>query len=863
MTPERWRVVKDVFDGAVQQHGFARSTYLARVCGDDSALRAELDAMLASDESADGFLQDVLSGLKSEGGPHGDGACSVGSRLAHYRILSELGSGGMGRVYSAEDTRLGRKVALKVLAPEWLDSPGAHARFEREARLASALDHPNICTIYDVGHADGVSFIAMQHLAGDTLQHLLRGRPLSVDRLLSIAGQIADALATAHARGIIHRDVKSSNVIVTAEGRAHVLDFGIAKQLRLDPTIERQPTESGLVFGTPAYLSPEQARGAELDHRSDIFSFGTLLYEMATGTVPFSGASAADTIANILKEAPASASEMNPHVPPSLSRVIDRALAKDPADRYQSVDELKEDLQRVTQPAAPGLHAAFENISGRVGSGLPARSAWLIRGKVVALTTALFLVTGVAISGVYRVITSDAGVDAIAVLPFGHQKDAGDLEYLSDGIADLLIGRLSELPATRVIARSTSFLYKERHGDPRTIGQELGVAAVMTGDVSRQGETVVIRIELVEVRTGSRLWGGTFSRPMSELSSIPGDVAIAVSRQLRMRLTGEEQQRLARDYTRSPGAYDLYLKGRFFWNKRTMGDYAKAMDYFTAAVNQDPTFALAYAGLADVYLMFRGYGIRSAADTYPRAKAAAERALAIDDSLAEAHTTLGKIASDTYQWAEAESELGRALTLNPNYATAHHWHGMHLAQAGRLEEATAAMRRAQALDPLSLIINTEVGRLLYFSRQYDAAIAQYRRTLELDPEFAVSHLHLGMALVQTGSHAEALSEFEKASPVGGFMPDVGRARTYALSGRRREAEEILHGLLERAKHDFVPPYAMALLYVSLQDHERALEWLEKGARDGGAWFLKVNPPWDPLQSTPRYQAIVRSVGLTP
>ena len=460
-------------------------------------------------------------------------------------------------------------------------------------------------------------------------------------------------------------------------------------------------------------------------------------------------------------------------------------------------------------------------------------------------------------------VRSGVAVDAIAVLPFGHQKDAGDLEYLSDGVADLLIGRLSELPATRVIARSTAFLYKERRGDPRTIGHELGVAAVVTGDVSRQGETVVIRIELVDVKTGSRLWGGTFSRPMSELSTISGDVALAVSRELRMQLTGEEQQRLTRDYTRSPGAHDLYLKGRFFWNKRTRVDYAKAIDYFTAAVNEDPTFALAYTGLADAYLMLRGYGMRSGDDTYPRAKAAAERALSIDDSLAEAYTSLGKIASDTYRWTEAEAAFGRAIALNANYATAYHWYGMHLAQVGRLEEAMTAMRRAQAVDPLSLIINTEIGRLLYFSRQYDAAIAQYRKTLEMDPNFALAHLHLGGALLQKGSYAEALAEFEKAPAAGGPMPDVGRARAYALAGRRRESEEILRVLLERSKQGFVPPFAMALLYVTLQDHERALDWLEKGAAEGGAWFLKVHPAWDPLQSSPRYQAIVRSVGLVP
>ena len=869
MTPERWRVVKSAFDGAVQQHQPQRSEYLDYVCRNDSALRAEVEAMLASDESADGFMEDVLSKLAPEGVSHREHQCGIGSRVAHYRILHELGSGGMGRVYAAEDTRLGRKIALKVLAPEWLDSPPAHARFAREARLAAALDHPNICTIYDVGHADGVSFIAMQYLEGQTLKHLLRGRPLSVDRLLPIATQVADALAAAHARGIIHCDVKASNVIVSSHGRAHVLDFGIARLLgRLEGgSSDRQATQRGSIFGTPEYLSPEQARGAEVDRRSDVFSFGTLLYEMATGTVPFSGPSAADTIAAILSQRLVPASEINPQLPRSLVGVIDRALAKDPADRYQSVEELKADLQLVTQQGAPAalaateLPAGSESVSGRVSSDTPP-SAWFTRPNVVA-AAALALLTTAVFAGEYRVNRSGQAVDAIAVLPFGHQEGLDDLEYLSDGLADVLIGRLSELPATRVIARSTTFLYKERTGDPRTVGHELGVDAVVTGDISRQRETVVARIELVDVKTGSRLWGDTFSRPMSELSAITADVALAVSRELRMQLTGEEKKQLTRDYRRSTGAYDMYLKGRYFWNKRTVEGYTKAIDYFTAAVNQDPTFALAYAGLADVYVTLRGYGMRSGDDIYPRAKAAAEQALAIDDSLAEAYTSLGKIASDEYRWADAETAFGRAIALNANYATAHHWHAMHLAQAGRLHDAMTAMRRAQTLDPLSLIISTEIGRLLYFSRQYDAAIAQHRKTLEMDPNFALAHLHLGTALVQTGFYAEALAEFEQASPVGGPMPDVGRARVYAVVGRRRESEEILQGLLERSKREFIPPYAMALLHVTLQDHDRALDWLEKGAAEGGAWFLKVNPAWDPLQANPRFQAIVRSVGLTP
>ena len=871
MTPERWCVVKRVFDGAAQQDASLRSAYLDRLCRDDLPLREEVEAMLVSDERVDDFMERSLAQLEPECPSNaGNGLPVIGSLLAHYRIVSELGSGGMAHVYLAEDTRLGRLVALKILAPEGCGSPRGQARFQREARLASALDHPSICTIYDVGQADGFSFIAMQYLDGETLKDILRGHPLSVDRLVSIGSQVADALAIAHARGIVHRDVKPSNVIVSAGGVAHVLDFGIAKLLEAPDGADSSPdaSHSGDIFGTPAYLSPEQARGVQVDHRSDVFSLGALLYEMATGRVPFGGASAADTIAAILKEPHVSPSEINPDLPTLLVEVIDRALAKDVADRYQSVDALKADLRLVlSQPAAMSRGgAALEATLGEDCSQRQFRAAPRVlrfpRRNVVAAATVLAL-AGAMSAGIYGVIKAGEKNDGIAVLPFAHQKNAGDLEYVGDGIADGVIDRLSQLAATRVIARSTTFLYKDRPVDPRTLGRQLGVGSVVTGDVSRQHETVVIRIELVDVNTGARRWGNEYRRPMSALPAIPAEVALAISRELRMRLTAQQQRRLTKDYTRSTDAYQLYLKGRFFWNKRTAEGYTKAIEQFTAAATKDPSFALAYSGLADAYLTLRGYGIRPGGDIVPLARVAAQRALEIDDSIAEAYTSLGKIESDAYRWADADAAFTRAIALNPNYATAHHWFAMHLAQMGKLEEAMLEIRKAQALDPLSLIINTEVGRLLYLSRQYDAAVAQYSRTLELDPTFAMAYLHLGATLLQKGSYDDALAAYEKAAPVGGFMPVVGRARAHALAGRRRESEEILEELLQQSQRGFVPPYAMALLYTTLQDHERALDWLDRGVRDGGAWFLKANPPWDSLRSEPRFHAVVRRVGLEP
>jgi eukaryotic-like serine/threonine-protein kinase len=866
MTPERWRLVKDLFDRAAVRDESLRAAFLDRECADDAILRREVEAMLASDSAADAFMERPAAFLDADLLPSLPECClpTVGSVVAHYRVVSELGAGGMGCVFLAEDRRLGRKVALKVLAPEWVHSQAARARFEREAQLASALDHPNICAIYDIGHAAGVSFIAMQYLAGDTLQQLLRHGSLSIERQLSIATQMADALAAAHARGIVHRDVKPSNVIVSAAGRVHVLDFGIAKLLESVETRSSNhgATNSGVILGSPSYLSPEQARGTAVDHRTDIFSLGAVLYEMATGQVPFPASTSADTIAAILTQAHVSAGEVNPALPATLVRVIDRALAKDPDDRYGSMVEMRADLQRVEVDALQGSSpvARAQTLRTRDLTQRPF-PRWLMR-RIAVFTS--MLACAAALVGVATVIPGRDAIDTIAVLPFGYEQDAGNLELLADGIADGVIGRLAELPTTRVIARSTTFSYKGRAIDPRTVGRDLGVRAVLTGDVVQNEQSVVIRVELVDVGEGVRLWGNEYRRPISELSAIPRDVAVAVARELRTRLTGEQERRLARDYTRSTEAYQQYLKGRFFWNKRTAEGYTKAIEHFTAAANADPTFALAYSGLADSYSMLRSYGIRSSEEVIPLARAAAEHALRIDGSLAETYASLGKIATDTFRWAEAETAFSRAIDLNANYATAHHWQAMYLIEVGRVADALAAIRRAQTLDPLSLIINTEVGRLLYFARDYDAAVTQLLKTLEMDPNFALAHLHLGSVFLEQGRYDAAMAEIRKAAAMGGPMPTVSLARAYALAGRRAEAEATVQELLAQSKQRFVPPYALALLFVTLGDQERAMDWIDGGVNGvgGGPWFLKVNPPFDVLQLNPRYQAILRRIGLT-
>jgi eukaryotic-like serine/threonine-protein kinase len=855
MNPERWQRIKEIFAEAVQRAPAERPRLLDRMCAGDHSVRVEVDAMLAADDRASNFIEapaaEVVPALLDDPTP----VSHIGSQLGDYAILSRLGAGGMGEVYLAEDRRLRRKVALKVLMP----TAASHARLLREARLASALDHPNICTIYEVGAADGVSFISMQYVEGETLQRVLSGRPLSVERLLSIALQVADALATAHAHGIVHRDITPSNIMLTPRDQAKVLDFGIAKLLEGDPesTGGCDLTGTGAVFGTPCYLSPEQARGQPVDQRSDIFSFGVVLYEMATGRPPFRERSAAETMNAVINTPHPPLSASHPHIPPPLANIIDRALAKDPAKRYQSSEELRVELQDLAVRSSALHEGAWQRRPRLKGM----HRLWGAAGLVIAALVLL----AVSVAGVIGLGSPVDSIGSVAVLPFDHESRLADLEYLADGIAESVTSRLSQLPQLRVMARSTTSSYRGRSVDPRAVGRELSVQALLTGQVVRDKNTVIVRLELVDAKDGARLWGEEYRRPHSDISALPGDVAVAVTRQLHVRLMGGQEQRLARGYTRSADAYEDYLKGRYFWNKRTAETVIRAIDYFQSAINRDPAFALAYSGLADAYLMLRGYGVRSPEQTIPQARAAAEHALKLDDSIAEAHTSLGQVRTHYRDWTGAEAAFARAIELNPGYATAHHWQAMHLANVGRLEEAIAAIRRAQGLDPLSLIINTEVGRLLYFARQYDAAVAQYSRTLEMDPNFAQAHTNLGMVLVEKGLYSEAIAEFQKARSAGGPMSAVGQIRAYALAGRRDEALDASRRLRQELENGFAPSFAMAMMSLSLGDHDDALAWLEKGTKGNyfAAWYLKVHPAWDVLRPNPRFQALMRRVGLAP
>ena len=776
----------------------------------------------------------------------------IGKTISHYRILDKLGSGGMGEVYVAEDTTLNRKVALKFqsVAPD----SAAKQRFMQEARAAAKLRHSNIVHIYEVGEADGQPFFAMEYVEGETLDRRIGKTTGEISEIIRIAADIADALDEAHRAGITHRDIKPANVMITPRGQVKVLDFGLA---RLDSETSLTPidastqfrTGEGVVVGTLVYMSPEQALGRRVDSRSDLFSFGVLLYELITGRRPFSAGSAMETLDRILHAQPEPIGRWRPEAPPELERIIRKCLEKDPDRRYQTARDLRADLRNIERPVLLPERAA-ENRD---------RAVW--RPAVVLLSFVL-VVAGAAI--VWR-RTRNVAVDSLAVLPFNN-TGGNATEYLSDGITENLIDRFSNLSHLRVVPRSSVFRYKDRDLAPQAVGRELRVRAVLLGRVQQRGQTLSIRAELIDVPNDAQLWGAQYDRSLAQLQSVQEEIASAVTERLRVKLTDTERRNLTRRYTQNSDAHLLYLKGRHWWNRRTPDAIRKGIDAFREAIDLDPGYSLAYAGLADCYNFLGAFGIAALPpnDTMPKARAAALKALEVNDSLAEAHTSLAfvKLYYD-WDWSGAESEFKRAIELDHNYAAAHQWYSHLLMARGRTAEAVAAAKRAVELDPLSLPANMNVGWQYDWARQPELAVQQLRRTLELDPTFAQGLWGLGLAYAQKGMTQEAIAELQKAVAFseGNAVYLASLGRVYAIAGRTADAARIRAELEERSKHSYVPPYWIAILCVGLRDDEQALQWLEKAyeERSGGLVWLAVDPRLDPLRSQPRFAALQQRI----
>jgi serine/threonine-protein kinase len=899
MKPERWNHVDRLLDAALELPPDKRAAFLDKACAGDEELRKELDLLLASDDGAQSFLEKPALEVAAKAMADNKDSIS-GQTLGHYKIISRVGAGGMGEVYLAQDTKLDRKVALKTMPPGLAGDRNRMHRFVLEAKAASALNHPNILTIYEIGDIEGQPFIVTEFIDGMTLRERL-GSPLDTEEALDIAIQISSTLAAAQKIHIIHRDIKPENIMIRKDdGLVKVLDFGLAKMIQgtqpVDSAVDtalKVNTGPGVVIGTLAYMSPEQARGETVDERTDIWSLGVVLYEMIAGCSPFVAATSNEIISAILsKQAVPPLTRYARIVPERLEEIVEKSLAKNKEERYQTSKDLLIDLKRLQQTLQ--LKSASERsnspekfevptssesdkpkfVEQGTSPTQPASNAEYIvnqvrshkRAALTSLAVVLLIAAGVFYFWRIRQTAAPAepAIKALAVLPFLNQTGSPESEYLSDGITESLIGRLSQIPNLSVKARSSVFRFKGKDIAVKDIGKELNVPAVLTGRVARHENEVSLYIELVDAATENVMWRAEYNRPESSLPTIASEIARDVANNIRRKLTGAEEQIVTRNYTENSDAYELYLKGRYYWDKRNEESYKIAEDAYKQAIALDPNYALAYAGLADLYL-FREASI-GRKTAMPKAKSFALKALELDETLAEAHTTLAFINENyDFDMPAAEAGFKRAIELKSNHAIAHQFYGGFLIQTGHIDEGLAEVRRALELEPYSAAINWHYGLMLNFAQRYDEAIAQQQKTLQLQPNYRLAEGALAGAYINAGRLADAATLTQK-----GIQDDnnqgawLAMARIRVLSGNREDGKKILARVLNENSGDKINSYGVAGVYAALGDKDKTIEWLNRGyeQRVFPMFFLRVDPVFDSVRDHPRFQELVRRIGLS-